>query len=93
MNPRQWSLTKQSSLKVANDGPKVSKQAEAKRDGVINTKILQAFNSLLASMYLKFEGIVFQQVAVVPMGTNRDHLIENLFLFKTWVHFFGCIRK
>ena len=32
MNPHQWSLAKQSSLKVANDGQKVPKQAEAKRD-------------------------------------------------------------
>ena len=31
MNPRQWSLTKQSSLKFENRGPKVPKQA-----GVIN---------------------------------------------------------
>ena len=36
MNPHQWSLAKQSSLKVENDSPKVPKQAEAKRDGVIN---------------------------------------------------------
>ena len=36
MDPRQWSLAKQSSLKDANDGPKVPKQAEAKRDGVIH---------------------------------------------------------
>ena len=36
MNPRQWSLNKQRSLKVEKGGPKVPKQAEAKRDGVIN---------------------------------------------------------
>ena len=36
MSPRQWSLAKQSNLKVANGGPKVIKQAEAERDGVIN---------------------------------------------------------
>ena len=36
MNPRQWSLAKQSSLNVENDGPKVPNQAGAKRDGVIN---------------------------------------------------------
>ena len=36
MNPRQWSFAKQSILKVENCGPKVPKQAEAKRDGVIN---------------------------------------------------------
>ena len=27
MNPHQWSLAKQSSFKVENDGPKVPKQA------------------------------------------------------------------
>ena len=39
MNPRQWSLVKQStcSLKVAKGVPKVLKQAEAKRDGVKKT--------------------------------------------------------
>ena len=36
MNPHQWSVAKQSSLKAENDSPKVQKQAEAKRDGVIN---------------------------------------------------------
>ena len=36
MDPHQWSLAKQSSLKVENGSPKVPKQAEAKRDGVIN---------------------------------------------------------
>ena len=36
MNPRQWSLAKQSSLTDENGGPKVPKQAEAKKDCVIN---------------------------------------------------------
>ena len=36
MNPRQFSFAKQSSLKIANGGPKVPKQAEAKRDDVEN---------------------------------------------------------
>ena len=41
MNHRQWSLAIQSSLKGENSGPKVPKQAEAKRDGMIN---LQNYN-------------------------------------------------
>ena len=36
MNPRQWSLAKQSSLKFGNSVQKVPQQAEAKYDGVIN---------------------------------------------------------
>ena len=39
MNPYQWSLAKQGSLKVENDSPKVQKQAEAKFVGVINQQI------------------------------------------------------
>ena len=39
MNPRQWSLAKQSRIKVANGGPEVPNQAEARRDGVINPQI------------------------------------------------------
>ena len=30
MNPRQWSLAKQRSLKIENGGPKVPKQAKSK---------------------------------------------------------------
>ena len=41
MNPHQSSWAKQSSLKIENDSPKVPKQAEANRDGVINP---QSFN-------------------------------------------------
>ena len=37
MNPHQWSWAKQRDLKkLKSDDPKVPKQAEAKRDGVIN---------------------------------------------------------
>ena len=35
MYAHQWSLAKQNSLKVENDGPKVPKQAKAKRDDVM----------------------------------------------------------
>ena len=44
MNPSQWSLAKQRSLKVENIGPKVPKQAEAKRDGVKKTPHNYNFN-------------------------------------------------
>ena len=44
MNPHQWSWPKQSNLKIENDSPKVPKQAEAKRDGVINPKITISIN-------------------------------------------------
>ena len=36
LNPRQWSLAKQSSLKSWSDAQNVPKQTKAKRDGVIN---------------------------------------------------------
>ena len=39
LNPRQWSLAKQSSLKIKSDAQKVPKQAKAKRGGEINPQI------------------------------------------------------
>ena len=36
MNPRQWSLAKKHGLSIENGGPKVPKQVEVMRDGVIN---------------------------------------------------------
>ena len=44
INPHQWSLSKQSSLKVEKDSPKVPKQAEVKRGGVITHKITISIN-------------------------------------------------
>ena len=41
MNPRQWSLPKQISLKVEKGGPKVPKQAEANGDGCSKSTKLQ----------------------------------------------------
>ena len=38
MNPRDWSMAKQSSLKVENWGPKVPKKADVKRDGVLSSQ-------------------------------------------------------
>ena len=43
MKPRQWSLAKQSSSKVENSGPKVTKQVASKKDGVIKP---QNYNSI-----------------------------------------------
>ena len=51
MNPHQWSLAKQSSSKVKNNGPKVPKQAEAKRDGVINPQNYN-FNQITENVML-----------------------------------------
>ena len=36
MNPHKWSFAKKVASKVENVDPKVPKQAEAKRDGVIH---------------------------------------------------------
>ena len=39
MNPHQWSFAKQCNLKkLKSDDPTVPKQAETKRDGVINAQ-------------------------------------------------------
>ena len=35
----------------------------------------------MENIYVQFEGMVYQQIVVIPMGTNCAPLIADLFLF------------
>ena len=67
MKPYQWSLANQSSLKVENDGPKVPKQAEAKRDGVINPQNY-IFNQFLYGTIRCSQNATNQPKSTVKLG-------------------------
>ena len=36
---------------------------------------------LMENIYVQFEGMVYQQIVEIPMGTNFTPLIADLFLF------------
>ena len=41
----------------------------------------EAFTFLMENIYVQFEGMVYQQIVGIPMGTNCAPLIADLFLF------------
>ena len=65
MNPYQWSFAKQSGFKSRDVDLKVSKEAEAKRDGVINPQNYN-FQSIL---YGKFYALKRYESTVVDRRT------------------------
>ena len=44
-------------------------------------ELCEAFTFLIENIYLQFEGMVFQEIVGIPMGTNCTPLIADLFLF------------
>ena len=42
------------------------------------TELCEAFTFLMENMYAEFEGMVFQQIVVILMGTNAAPLITDL---------------
>ena len=74
MNPRQWSLAKESSLKVENDSPKMPKQAEVKRGvGFWPWSLLQ---KTLSPHYCHCTAS-----PTCEMGTNCAPLLADIFLY------------
>ena len=44
-------------------------------------ELCEAFTFLMENIYVQFEGMVYQQMVGIPMGTNCAPLIADLFLF------------
>ena len=44
-------------------------------------ELCEAFTFLMENIYVQFEGMVYQQIVGIPMGTNCARLIADLFLF------------
>ena len=45
------------------------------------TELCEAFTFLMENIYVQFDGMVYQQIVGIPMGTNYAPLIADLFLF------------
>ena len=45
------------------------------------TELCEAFTFLMENIYVQFEGMVYQQIVEIPMGTNCAPHIADLFLF------------
>ena len=44
-------------------------------------ELCEAFTFLMENIYVQFEGMVYQQIVGIPMGTNSAPLIADLFLY------------
>ena len=45
------------------------------------TELCEAFSFLMENIYVQFDGMVYQQIVGIPMGTNCAPLISDLFLY------------
>ena len=56
-------------------------------------ELCEAFTFLMENIYVQFEGIVYQQIVGIPMGTNCVPLIADLFLFCYERDFMSSLHK
>ena len=59
------------------------------------TEFSEAFNFLMENiyMYVQFDGMVYQQIVEIPMGTNSAPLIADLFLYCYARDFMSNLQK
>ena len=56
-------------------------------------ELCQAFTFLMENIYVQFDGMVYQQIVGIPMGTNCAPLIADLFLYCYERDFMSDIQK
>ena len=57
------------------------------------TEICEAFTFLMENIYVQFEGMVYQQIVGIPMGTYCAPLIADLFLYCYERDFMSKLQK
>ena len=53
----------------------------------------EAFTFLMENIYVQFDGMVYQQIVGIPMGTNCAPLIADLFLYCYERDFMSNLQK
>ena len=53
----------------------------------------EAFTFLMKNIYVQFDGMVYQQIVGIPMGTNCAPLIADLFLYCYERDFISDLQK
>ena len=57
------------------------------------TELCEAFTFLVENLYVQFDGMVYQQIVGIPMGTNCAPLIADLFLYCYERDFISNLQK
>ena len=56
-------------------------------------ELCEAFTFLMENIYVQFDGMVYQQIVGIPMGTNMAPLIADLFLYCFERDFMSGLQK
>ena len=56
-------------------------------------ELCEAFTFLMENIYVQFDGMVYQQIVGIPMGTNCAPLIADLFLYCYERDFMSDLQK
>ena len=56
-------------------------------------ELCEAFSFLMENLYVQFDGMVYQQIVGIPMGTNCAPLIADLFLYCYEMDFMSDLQK
>ena len=57
------------------------------------SELCEAFTFLMENIYMQFDGMVYQQIVGIPMGTNCAPLIADLFLYCYERDFMSDLQK
>ena len=57
------------------------------------TELCESVTFLMENIFVQFDGIVYQQIVGIPMGTNCAPLIADLFLYCYEKDFMSDLRK
>ena len=57
------------------------------------TELCEAFTYLMENIYMQLDGMVYQQIVAIPMGTNCAPLIADLFLYCYERNFMSKLQK
>ena len=57
------------------------------------TELCEAFTFLMENIYVQFDGMVYQQIVGIPMGTNCAPLVADLFLYCYERDFMSNLQK
>ena len=57
------------------------------------TKLCEAFSFLMENIYVQFDGMVYQQIVGIPLGTYCAPLIADLFLYCYEKDFMSNLQK
>ena len=77
---------------VSTESQKLTSVRQLRRDFSLNTKydsyacwtcteLCEAFTFLMENIYVQFDGMVYQQIVGIPMGTYCALLKDDLFLY------------